>query len=945
MSKLSQGFYNLIQQQYAPIAVLIDANGMVQEVHPASKAYFPEQPADIEAIFEAPFLRTFSPIFEAAKAQNEILRSPVFCKLFSHEQQFSVTVGPYQQAGAESLYFVVLQPIFGRVQASMPDHTIKPISQNADLKELIDELSAANEEINASNEELVTMNEELNQYKNYLEQMVEKRTAELEGQRTQFKNIIDNLPGAVVRFQVSRDGEGRIIFLSDQTEAIMEVSNEEALQNANAHWNLVLEEDLPGMTESLQKSIAESAFWQYTWRVRTKSGKVKWLEGIGVPERLENGSTEFDILILDITQQKKAEKNLLEQKAMLERTEAIAHVGSWEWDIAKDHVTWSNELFRIFERDPAKGAPSYEEHPNIYTEKSYKQLDALVKHAIEHGSIFEFETEIITGSGDKKYCIARAEPRKGPEGNITHLFGSFQDITDRKRAEMNWKESQADYKAITDSVPGVVLKYELDPVSGADRLLYLNKGVEQLHEIPQEQALENVELVWERIHPDDLEDFKASVVKSAETRSFWQIEYRIALPDGRVKWAEGRGMPQEMPDGKILWNTLLMDITDKVKAKQALQQINDQLDLAIETAHLGVWVFDIETEELEWNDVLLEIYGITREEFNQNLNGWQQQLHPEDSARATEGLSKIFEGERVKGVNFRIIRPDGELRHILASGAPLSQNGAPDKFVGINIDITDIVLNEQELINAKENAEASEQKLREGNQVLKKVNEELDRFVYSVSHDLRAPIASAIGLSKLAENATDIDEILHFNSLKLKTLHKLDQFIQDILDYSRNSRLELKPEPIDFRAIVDLILIEYHQAIQEKGIAVNLHISGEDAFYCDKLRVNIILNNLISNAFKFLSDFRKKPQVEITVKVEKGHATIRVSDNGIGIEPTRKDRIFEMFYRATDRRPGSGIGLYILKECMEKLSGRIEIESEVDVGTTFTLNIPDLKNA
>jgi len=340
----------------------------------------------------------------------------------------------------------------------------------------------------------------------------------------------------------------------------------------------------------------------------------------------------------------------------------------------------------------------------------------------------------------------------------------------------------------------------------------------------------------------------------------------------------------------------------------------------------------------------LEIYGITRENFEKDLDGWQNQFHPEDKESATQELSKIFEGKRVSGVQFRIIRPDGDVRFILASGAPLVEENKPTRLVGINVDVTQVKLYEAELLKAKEKAERSETRVREKNDALEKANAELDRFVYSVSHDLRAPIASAVGLSKLTLDTENLDEIRHLNSLKIKTLNRLDQFIKDILDYSRNSRLEVKKEPVNLKEIVDLMLIEYHQEVQERNVEVKVEVEGEEVFHTDKLRLNIILNNLVSNAFKFLNEYKENPFVAIAIKIDSDFAEITVSDNGIGIEPERQEKIFEMFYRANDQKPGSGIGLYILKECLDKLKGDIDLESQVNKGTTFYLKIPALKN-
>jgi len=896
MQASKQGIKDYLALNFKPSAVLIDSEGVILETSTTS-LYFLDNISNIKEVFSGNFLEIFENHFDLCKRnQKEIGLPSSFKEETTNTKTYNISLAPINET-QETHYLVVFQPMIGETDSPIEGSLIKGNS---------------NEKMERSGK-----------------------------QTSKFENIINSLPGAVLKYRLDKEGKDSLVFISEQAEALWEVPNEEVLKDINAHWDLAFKEEIADMRDSILKSATEMSIWEYEWRIKTKSNKVKWLAGKGIPEKKKDGAIEWDTLILDITKSKKSELALKSQKNVLERTEAIANVGSWEWDIAKDKVSWSQELFKIFEIDPKNGEPTYKDHPKIYTPESFKELDICVSNAIKYGLPYELEAEIITGKGGRKYCNARGYVKRDENDKISHLYGSFQDISHRKIAEIKWKESQEDYKAITDSVPGVVLKYQLN-TDGSDNLIYLSKGVEELHEIPQEKALEQISLIWERIHPDDLKNFVSSVQKSAEELSFWSVEYRILLPDGRVKWAQGRGMPKKMADGSIVWNTLIMDITERININQELNAINKQLDLAIETAKLGVWVLEVDSGVLQWNDTLLNIYGITREEFENDLEGWQKQVHPDDSDAAMNELSEISQGKFVSDVHFRIVTPKGETRNILASGAPLFKDNKVEKLIGINIDITQIKQNEEELIKAKEKAEASQEKLKEKNKALQKANTELDRFVYSVSHDLRSPIASSIGLSHLISETDDLEEIHHMNGLKIQTLSRLDQFIRDILDYSRNSRMGLKREEIDFKKLVDAILVDYHQTIKEKDINVTVSIDMEATFMSDKLRINIILNNLISNAFKFLPENNKNPFIEITTKLNQERVVLEVSDNGIGIEEERQAKIYEMFYRANDQKPGSGIGLYILKECVDKLKGEIKIKSKPNQGTTFIISIPSI---
>ena len=235
----------------------------------------------------------------------------------------------------------------------------------------------------------------------------------------------------------------------------------------------------------------------------------------------------------------------------------------------------------------------------------------------------------------------------------------------------------------------------------------------------------------------------------------------------------------------------------------------------------------------------------------------------------------------------------------------------------------------------------AEEKIQRTNQELSKRNTELDNFVYSVSHDLRAPIASVLGLVNLAKKDIDI----HMKDMYLDMIQKSslqqDVFIKEILDQSRNSRLEVKREEIMFQSLIEETFTQLKfatNAVQnvEKVILVNQH----QPFFSDRWRLKVILNNIISNAIRYRNG--RDPVIKVNVDINGNAATVAIEDNGKGIERDHLPNVYKMFYRATDDGAGSGLGLYIVKEAVEKLNGNINIESEVGKGTRVQLQIPAL---
>jgi signal transduction histidine kinase len=238
------------------------------------------------------------------------------------------------------------------------------------------------------------------------------------------------------------------------------------------------------------------------------------------------------------------------------------------------------------------------------------------------------------------------------------------------------------------------------------------------------------------------------------------------------------------------------------------------------------------------------------------------------------------------------------------------------------------------------------QALLQTNEELKKSNKELDSFVYSVSHDLRAPLSSMLGVVGLCEMGNP-DAFMQKNIMLLKSsIKKLDGFIMDILDYSRNSRLEVIQQEIHFTDLLNDISnnLKFMGTDDQRNVDIRLSVRNGIAFFSDKSRLTIILNNLISNSIRYQNPEVADPFVEVRVEVSGAAANIVIRDNGIGIGKENHGKVFNMFYRVSNKSVGSGLGLYIVKEAVEKLNGVIKLESEPGKGTEFNIQLPNLVN-
>lgn len=222
---------------------------------------------------------------------------------------------------------------------------------------------------------------------------------------------------------------------------------------------------------------------------------------------------------------------------------------------------------------------------------------------------------------------------------------------------------------------------------------------------------------------------------------------------------------------------------------------------------------------------------------------------------------------------------------------------------------------------------------------LEKTNAELDRFFYSTSHDLRSPLLSIKGLVNIARNETTDTKTKQYLTMMNDRADKLDLFIKDIIDYSKNTRTEVRPEKVNVHRLLEEVQENFQFLEGAEKIQFQNEIQLQETF-TDKTRLKVILNNLISNAIKYHHHDQTDPWIKIKMHNGSKTLSIVVSDNGPGINVEHQAKIFDMFYRGTERSKGSGLGLYIVKETIAKMNGSIKVESVEGQGTSFFVKIP-----
>lgn len=237
----------------------------------------------------------------------------------------------------------------------------------------------------------------------------------------------------------------------------------------------------------------------------------------------------------------------------------------------------------------------------------------------------------------------------------------------------------------------------------------------------------------------------------------------------------------------------------------------------------------------------------------------------------------------------------------------------------------------------------AENLVREKNENLEKANEKLDKFIYTVSHDLRSPIASVMGLTTLIDLEMDMDEIKTYNSLIVESMARMDVFIKDNLNFTRSNKFAPLNEEVNLESLLQQVVKDHNYMHYVDKIEFRYDLQVK-VLLTDGKSLSVVLSNLISNAIKYHDSAKPKSFIELTSEIQKNKVLIIVKDNGLGIEDKHISKLFDMFYTANSNDKGTGVGLYILKETLVKLDGDISVESKINEGTVFTIYLPLKEN-
>jgi PAS domain S-box-containing protein len=405
--------------------------------------------------------------------------------------------------------------------------------------------------------------------------------------------------------------------------------------------------------KAIQGSIQDGTPYDIELRLELPSGNVKWVHAICEPEtELGPKGRKLRGTIQDITERKRFEESLRQKHEMLIRTEAIAHIGSWEWEIESDTVTWSEELYRIFQLDPDGEAPNWENHPKLYHPEDFEKLRQAAETAIADGKPYELELRAFRKDGETRFCKAIGVPESGKSGQVVRLFGLLQDITDKKRYEDEMRKGESFLRTLLDAIPIPVF------YKGTDgRYLGFNKSFEVFFGKDEDDLLGKS--VFDINPPDLAKIYFTKDQELLEAGGTQQYETQVQNASGDRRDVIFNKAVFRDPDGKVggLIGAIL-DITERKQSEEALRESEDFLNRTGDMAQVGGWEVDLNTMKVVWTRTTGRIHELPHGYFP-DLEEAISYYHPEDQDHVRQCVQRAIESAEPFDFTVRLITAKG----------------------------------------------------------------------------------------------------------------------------------------------------------------------------------------------------------------------------------------------------------------------------------------------
>jgi PAS domain S-box-containing protein len=764
----------------------------------------------------------------------------------------------------------------------------------------------------------------------------------IEESEKRYRELIENLPVAAY----SCDAEGHILVYNKTAAALWGREPKIKKDKWSGSWKVYNKNGNPLSQDMCPIAIAlkeGSSITDQEIIIERPNGDKLNIVSHPVPFMDSSGRITGAVnMLIDITESKKAELKLIQSEKRLKEAQEMAHLGNWELNLETGISLWSDEACKIFGLSPKVNKHTYSFWLSFIHPNDVEAVLELIDESKKTLSDIILNYRIILKDGTIKFIYEKTRFEFDNNQKLIGLHGIAQDVTDTVKAE--------EKVGLQSNLLNIITQAAIS-TNEYGIINFWNKAATEIYGWTAEEALGKnayslISTVRKEGHTLELMEKLSKGNTSSEN------EYVVKHKDGHTFSVFASISPIYGKQGRFKGGIeVSMDITERKNEEEKFADLHKELSdykYALDESYI-VAITDQKGTIKHVNDNFCKITQFSPEELiGQNHRIINSGYHSKEFFR---DMWKIISSGKIWKGEVKNKAKDGSIYWVDTVITPLlDERGKPYKYVVTRFNITkakktkeNIKKKNVELIIQYEEKRIQAAELFIANKELLKTNTELDRFVYSVSHDLRSPLTSILGLISFIEEDSREPETLEQVKMIRASINRLDGFIKNILSYSQNNRTGLEMVKIPIGKTIHEIINSLRNIKEADGISFQVDIDEQQPFYSDWQRLNTILENLISNAIKYHTEDVSGRYLNVTGTTDNEGLKLSISDNGVGIDAAYHEKIFDMFYRLSGKIPGSGFGLYIVKETLEKMNGKIEVQSEKGVGSTFTITLKNLR--
>jgi PAS domain S-box-containing protein len=636
-------------------------------------------------------------------------------------------------------------------------------------------------------------------------------------------------------------------------------------------------------------------------------------------------------------------RDLQESKARLEEAQRVAHVGHWEWDLETDVVIWSDETYRIFGLSPQERPMDLATVRAMVHPEDRESLYRGVDEDLVAGVRPEAEFRIVRPNGEvrtvqsvtpKRWSSMPGDAKRDASGRPYKLFGTVQDITERKRAEEALKQSQF-YLSEGQRLAhmGSWASNDLGIRWSDDLGIYWSDEVYKIYGLDPQNGVPNLKQYLATIHPDDRASMAETIRLMHEQRCGCDVTKRIVRPDGEVRYLRCVGVP--VFEGGVFkaFHGTTMDVTEHELLTQELRRERAYLTEAQSLTHTGSWACNLLTREIfHSSDENARLYGFDPSQGAILFDRFYNAILLEDELALRAKLENAIREGVDYDVEFRIRRTDGTVRFLRGIGHhnPSQEIG---EYVGITMDITE-----------RKRADEEREKLRQLEADLAHINRVnmMGELAAALAHEIRQPIAASITsanacLRWLARDPPDLERA----RAAAARIEQDGNRAADVINHLRSFYKKGTPPE---RGIVNLkdIIREMTALLRKETVRHSIRINSEldediPDVLADRVQLQQVFMNLMLNAIDAMKDTGGKLTISSRLTPE-GQLVVSIGDTGVGLPAENTERIFDAFH--TTKPQGTGMGLAITRSIVEAHGGRVWATANQEAGATFHFTLP-----